>query len=106
MKDMLEHNPAADVRPEDDCCHHCDDGRGSGLCPDCEAQREREAAELCAAVEALHVALVNVFEARWEKHTPASTHAGRLGQASAAVARETAARAAVAVACRKAGVRP
>lgn len=106
MKDMLEHDTADDARPEDDCCYHCDDGHGSGLCPDCEAQRITEAAELRAAVEALHVALANVFDARWAKYVPAATHAGKLRQVSVASARETAARAAMVVAFRKAGVKP
>lgn len=101
----MEYRPQDDARPEDDCCYGCDDGHGSGLCPDCEAQRDADSAELKAAVEALHVALETVLSARWAKPGP-STHRASLARQSARVAREAAVDAARVVAYRKAGVKP
>ena len=101
----MEYRPQDDARPEDDCCYGCDDGHGSGLCPDCEAQRDTDSAELKAAVEALHVALETILSARWAKPVTYSRSAALAGQA-ARVARDAAVRAAAAVAFRKAGVKP
>lgn len=103
--ERMEYRPQDDARPEDDCCYCCDDGHGSGLCPDCEAQRDTDSAELRAAVEALHVALETVLSARWARPVPYSHRAALAGQ-SARVARDAAVRAAVVVAFRKAGVKP